>query len=100
MSDLTPAMSSLKRIWIGWVNSKFTSGNASNARSIFSSNSGIVLAFFHSEGSFKMIKRSQELIPMGSVGISDAPIRDTTCLISSGNCFNNKACAAVLALML
>ena len=100
MSDFTPAMSSLNRIWIGWVNSKFTSGNAFKDSSIFASSSSIVSAFVHSFGSFKMISKSHALIPIGSVGISDAPMRETTCLISLGYSFSNNFWASVLMWML
>ena len=37
---------------------------------------------------------------MGSVGISEEPIRETTCLISVGNFFSSIAWAAVLTWML
>ena len=100
ISDFTPAISSLNRIWMGCVNSKLTSGYTSNASSILASNSSIVSAFFHSDGSFNWMIKSQELIPIGSVGISEAPIRDTTCLISVGNFFSSIAWAAVLTLIL
>ena len=100
MSDFTPAINSLNRIWIGWVNSKFTSGNAFKDASIFASSSSIVSAFVHSFGSFKMISKSHALIPIGSVGISDAPMRETTCLISFGYSFSNNFWASVLICML
>ena len=67
---------------------------------IFSDNSSMVFAFFHSEGSFNKMIKSQALIPIGSVGISAAPILETIWVTSSGYSFRINFWASSFIFML
>ena len=77
-SALTPVISSLKRISIGWVNSTSIPGMILSASLNLSANSSLLSALTHSSFGFSFMMTSLSSIDMGSVGTSAAPIRLTT----------------------
>ena len=78
-SALTPVISSLKRISMGWVNSKSTPGILAERASLnLSANSSLVSAEVHSLIGLSLMITSLSSIDMGSVGTSAAPILVTT----------------------
>ncbi len=83
-SARTPVINSLKRISMGCVNSKSNPGIAVNAFLNSSANSSLVSTVVHSLGGCSVTITSLSSMDMGSVGISAAPIRVTTCF-TSGN---------------
>ena len=79
MSERTPAISSLNRISIGWVNVKPIPGTrASNASDMAATSMSFERPAVHSSFGFRMAKTSDSSMPMRSVAISGEPIRVTT----------------------
>ena len=82
MSDLEPLINSLKRSWMGWVNSNRAPHTPSKTAAIFSTNSSRVDADVHSFLGFNSTMTSAASMGMGSVGTSAVPILLTTCSTS------------------
>ena len=96
-SERTPAISSLKRISIGWVKEKPIPGTASSRASlIFSTSSPLVRAVVHSDRGFSITNTSPSSMPMTSVASSGLPERLTT-VITSGNRFRTRSIRPVPA---
>ena len=98
-SALTPVMSSLKRISIGWVNSSSKPAITAKESLKAAANSSLVSTVVHSFSGLKVIMTSLSSMDMGSVGISAAPIRLTT-WSTSGNFSNIFSISVVMAIVL
>ena len=99
-SCFTPVMSSLVRICMGCDISTRNPSTSLIASSIFSESSACVLALVHSLLGLSCIIMSPRSIGMGSVGISELPMRVTTCFTSGKRFFSIFSASVVLAIIL
>ena len=91
-----PVRSSLLRIWMGCEISASSPGMVLSVSSIFSINSGVVVADVHSALGLRAIMMSARSTGIGSVGISALPMRLTTCFTSGYSALSN--CSALVQL--
>ena len=98
-SSRTPVSSSLKRISIGWVNSKLTPGTILMASFIFSTSSSLLSADTHSSVGLRMTKTSAISIGIGSVGTSATPIRLRTVSTSGNSALTMRSILVVVSMV-